>query len=89
MSLLPINPIERHTGFSPAWQQRFLKIAFEVATWSKDGTQVGAVLVNRQRRILATGYNGLPAGMDDSKISDREWKIARVVHAEMNALANA
>ena len=44
------------------WDERFSRIAYEVATWSKDpGTKVGAVLV-LDRRIIATGYNGFPHG---------------------------
>ena len=47
------------------WDRRFLRIAYEVSSWSKDvGTRVGSVLVC-DRRIIATGYNGFP-----SKISD-------------------
>ena len=73
------------------WDQRFLNVAKEVATWSKDpGTCVGSVLV-KDRRILATGYNGFPAGIDDSleRYSNQELKLAYTVHAEVNALLNA
>jgi len=73
------------------WDQRFLNVAKEVSDWSKDpGTCVGSVLV-KDRRILATGYNGFPAGIDDSleRYSNRELKLAYTVHAEVNALLNA
>lgn len=73
------------------WDERFVRIAHEVATWSKDpGTKVGAVLVN-DKRILATGYNGFPSGISDSldRYTDREVKLAYTVHAEVNALLNA
>ena len=73
------------------WDERFVRIAFEVATWSKDpGTKVGAVLV-AERRIIATGYNGFPQNIEDSinRYEDRETKLALTVHAEVNAILNA
>ena len=74
---------------NPNWVKRFLSLAEEISTWSHDpSTKVGAVLVNCHGRIAATGYNGLPAGFDDSKITDREYKIPRVIHAELNCIAN-
>ena len=30
----------------------------------------------------------MPAGFDDSKITDREYKLPRVIHAELNCIAN-
>jgi len=82
------------TKFSPTlnkWDERFIRIAKEVAGWSKDpGTKVGAVLVS-DRRIIATGYNGFPHGISDSfeRYADRNVKIAYTVHAEVNAILNA
>lgn len=73
------------------WDERFLGIAREISSWSKDpGTRVGAVLV-KDRRIMATGYNGFPAGISDTfeRYENRETKLALTVHAEVNALLNA
>ena len=73
------------------WDERFLRIAREVAEWSKDpGTRVGAVLVI-DRRIIATGYNGFPHGIADTYVryEDRDTKLMLTVHAELNALLNA
>lgn len=70
------------------WDQRFMEVARLVATWSKDpSSKIGVVLV-KDRRIIATGYNGFPVGVEDSpeRLSDRPTKYALVVHAEMNAL---
>lgn len=71
------------------WDRRFLKIAREVATWSKDpSTQVGAVIVDPDQRVVSLGYNGLPCGVSDSRdlLDDRVAKYATVIHAEQNAL---
>lgn len=73
------------------WDKRFLDLAEHISKWSKDpSTQVGAVAV-RDRRILATGYNGFPRGITDTKIllEDREAKLLRTVHAEANIVAQA
>lgn len=74
------------------WDNRFLNLAREISTWSKDpSAQIGAVIVNDDRRILATGYNGFPRGIQDNdwRYQDREIKYKYVVHAEMNAIYNA
>ena len=74
------------------WDERFLRTAKEISSWSKDpSTQVGAVIVNDERRILATGYNGFPRGINDNdeRLQDREHKYKFIVHAEMNAIYNA
>ena len=77
---------------SEKWDIRFLKLAKEISTWSKDpSSKIGAVIVNDDRRILATGYNGFPRGVEDTheRLSDREQKYPLIIHAELNALLNA
>jgi dCMP deaminase len=79
-------------NFTEKWHFRFLNLAREVATWSKDpSTQVGAVIVSPDKRIVSVGFNGFPRGMiDDPKIlEDREEKYSRIIHAEVNALIQA
>lgn len=74
------------------WDTRFMKLAREISTWSKDpSSKIGAVIVNDDRRILSTGYNGFPKGIEDTeeRLNDREQKYPRIVHAEMNALMAA
>ncbi len=71
------------------WDNRFLALAALVASWSKDtSTKVGACIVAPNRTVVSMGYNGFPRSMrdDDSLYTDREQKLSRVIHAEMNAL---
>ena len=73
------------------WHKRFLDVACLVATWSKDpSSQVGAVAV-RDRRILATGYNGLPIGVEDTdeRLLQRDLKYQMIAHAEANCITHA
>jgi dCMP deaminase len=80
---------QRREGRVDKWDRRFMAIAEQVSLWSKDpGTKVGAVLVSGNV-IVATGYNGLPRHMADSNLTDRDSKLSRTIHAEMNAMLNA
>lgn len=74
------------------WDQRYLALAKEVSTWSKDpSTQVGAVTVGSKKEVLSQGFNGFPRGINDTdeRYHHRETKYKLVVHAEMNAIYNA
>lgn len=80
------------TKIDSKWDARFMRIAREVSTWSKDpSSKIGAVIVNDERRILATGYNGFPRGIADTveRLNNRDLKYPRIVHGEMNALMNS
>ena len=73
------------------WHIRFIKLAHEVAEWSKDpSTKVGCVLV-KNKRVISTGYNGFPKNISDSfdRLMDREQKYEMTVHAEINAITTA
>ena len=73
------------------WDQRFMKIALEVSSWSKDpSTKVGCVLV-RDKKIISTGYNGFPKNLSDNldRLMNREEKYEITVHAEVNAVTTA
>lgn len=76
----------------PDWDTYFLSICRVVSTRSKDpSTQHGAVLVDTDRRILGTGYNGGCAYIPDEKLdwgrpAKYEWGV---IHAEENALWSA
>jgi len=69
----------------------FLGVAKAVAEGSKDpSTKIGAVIVDKNGRIIATGFNGFPPGIaDDDRLNDRAEKYPRVVHAEVNAICQA
>jgi dCMP deaminase len=84
-----------------SWHQYFLTITRQVAERSTcTRAKVGAVIV-RDKNILATGYNGAPAGMPhcidvgcliyQSKTPDGEIEenCFRTIHAEINAIAQA
>lgn len=74
---------------SDKWDQRYLRVARHVASWSLDpSTKCGAVLVRPNKTLASLGFNGFPQGVADSAdlYDDRQTKYARIVHSEMNAL---
>lgn len=74
------------------WDERFLRMAGEVATWSKDpSTKVGCVIVRPDLTVSGLGFNGFPSGMCDHEelYNDREVKYTRTIHAEVNAVLNS
>ncbi len=87
-------------GERPSWDAYFMKIAREVSTRSTClRRQTGAVLV-LEKRILTTGYNGVPAGLKHcsevgclreklSVASGERHELCRGLHAEQNALIQA
>lgn len=77
---------------NPKWLRRFLKLAEQVAIWSKDrSTAVGCVIVDDSRTIRSTGYNGFPRGVNDDldERHERPTKYYYTCHAEQNAVAQA
>ena len=71
------------------WQSRFFDLAYLVASWSKDpSSQIGAVIVDAQNRVISTGFNGLPVGVKDTeeRLCDRATKYKMILHAEENAI---
>jgi dCMP deaminase len=74
------------------WSRRYLDVAKEVATWSKDPSKkIGAIAVGDKGQILSQGYNGFPRGVKDTdnRYNVREEKYKYVVHGEMNCIYNA
>ena len=85
------------------WDVRFMEMTRLVSTWSscfKPNRQVGAVVV-RDKRILTTGYNGAPAGVQSCKergeclreklgiASGTRQEMCYATHAEQNAIIQA
>lgn len=74
------------------WNKRFIDVVQLAASWSKDrNRKVGAVIIDDGNRIVATGYNGFPAGINDDVDSrhERPAKYLFTEHAERNALYSA
>jgi len=78
------------------WDEYFMGVAILSGKRSKDpNTQVGACIVNEEKKIVGVGYNGLPIGCNDDDFSwEREGdflntKYPFVCHAELNAILNS
>ena len=79
-----------------SWESYFMGIAHLSALRSKDpNTQVGAVIVDEDKKVVSIGYNGFPKGCSDDEYpwenegSSLETKYVYVVHAELNAILNS
>lgn len=85
------------------WDGRFMELAETVAGWSscfQQNRHVGAVIV-KDKRILTTGYNGAPSGIDSCEMrgeclrrvknipSGTMQEVCYAVHAEQNAIIQA
>ncbi len=79
-----------------SWDEYFMGMAHLSALRSKDpNTQVGACIIDKDKKVVSIGYNGMPRGCNDN---DFPWareggfldtKYAFVVHAELNAILNS
>jgi len=85
------------------WDKRFMDMAKMVGSWSscyQPNRQIGAVIV-RNKRIITTGYNGAPAGVESCvergeclrrKLnipSGTQHELCYAIHAEQNAIIQA
>ncbi len=84
----------------PGWDEYFLEIAFLVAKRSTCLRRKVGALVVKDRRILATGYNGTPSGIRHcaqtgclrekmNVPSGQRHELCRGLHAEQNVLLQA
>ena len=52
-----------------SWDEYFMAVAFLSAQRSKDpSSQVGACVVNEEKKIVGIGYNGMPNGCSDDEL---------------------
>lgn len=85
------------------WDKRFMELAHSIAEWSscyQENRKVGAIIV-RNKRILTTGYNGAPSGIQNCMErkeclrrkrnipSGTHQEICYAIHAEQNAIIQA
>ena len=71
------------------WDEYFMNIAEAVSAKSKDpSSKMGCVIVDKNKRVVSLGYNGMIQGADESKmtLSERPMKYYFVIHSEMNAV---
>lgn len=75
------------------WDLRFMELAQLISAWSKDRTtKVGCVVVDIDKNVKATGYNGIPRGCNDDREErhDRNgMKYKWAEHGERNAIYSA
>ncbi len=84
----------------PAWEEYFMDIAILVAKRSTCLRRAVGALIIKDKRILATGYNGAPSGIRHcSEVgclretmnikSGQRHELCRGIHAEQNAIIQA
>lgn len=87
-----LNFIDEINDYNPPdWDEWFMQGVYWVASKSKDPkTKIGALLV-KNKRIISTGYNGIPIGVDESfkNRHQRPEKYKWYEHAERNAIYSA
>lgn len=74
------------------WDQRYLRLAKIVASWSKDpSTKCGAVIVRQDMTLSSVGFNGFARGLDDDMKDylDRDKKYPAILHSEWNAISSS
>ena len=85
------------------WDRRFMQMAWVISSWAscyQQDRKIGAVIV-KDKRILTTGYNGAPAGIETcvergeclrKKLgipSGTKHELCYAIHAEHNAIIQA
>lgn len=101
MPIKPAQPNERMRPQRPAWDSYFLKLAHVVTERSNCLRMAVGVVIVKDKHIIATGYNGTPAGVPNcidggcerclqrqkNLLSAGERKdLCICIHAEQNAI---
>jgi dCMP deaminase len=84
----------------PSWEEYFMDIAALVARRSTCLRRAVGALIVKDKRILATGYNGAPSGIRHcgevgclretmNIASGQRHELCRGIHAEQNAIIQA
>jgi dCMP deaminase len=84
----------------PSWDDYFMTITSQVATRSTCLRRACGAVIVKDRRILATGYNGTPKGVSHCEDvgciretrgipSGSHHELCRGIHAEQNAIIQA
>ena len=84
----------------PSWAAYFMDITFVVAKRSTCVRRAVGALIEKERQILSTGYNGAPTGLkhcteigclrEKLKVaSGSNHELCRGIHAEQNAIIQA
>lgn len=77
-----------------SWDQYFITMCYIIATRSKDeSTKHGCVIVTPDNRVMSTGYNSFPSGINDN-VKERQShvngeKYFYIEHSERNAIYSA
>jgi dCMP deaminase len=74
-----------------SWKDYALKMAEVTTLRSEDPfMKVGAVVLNKENRVVGVGYNGLASGktVTEEFWKDRNERRKYMIHAEANALLN-
>jgi dCMP deaminase len=73
--------------YKPDWDTYFITQCFLIALRSPDTTKHGAIIVDKNNKVLSCGYNGHLINIDDSSVpTTRPEKYPFKIHAEENAI---
>jgi len=77
-----------------SWDSYFMTMCYIIATRSKDeSTKHGCVIVTQDNRVMSTGYNSFPSGINDyvkeRQSPDNGEKYFWIEHSERNAIYSA
>ncbi len=92
INLIFLSSQERILSMRLSWHEYGCMMALAASSRSEDPhTKVGACILNKEGRIISTGYNGLKKGFPVKewmkKEENRPKKREIMIHAETNALS--